>query len=251
MAPLLADFQDPFGGPRIARVPDFATDHLTADLDLGGFELIGLDIDGLSFGAQAAHTVLAGPLSGPNATPTFRVPQASEFGAQPHSSALDSWAGVEPTLIGLNLATLSTPETGICYVVATSLDTTDTQTPSQVAAAIDEFITSVAGVMFDTSTLDTYTLSINANLHLQGDAFFAGPFSCGPDSIILTTSGDTSLILPESGTLAIINPDVGWETPLGTSSKAAFTTSTVTVAELAQRVKALITGLLTKQVLGP
>lgn len=248
---LLEDFQDPFGGPRLARFPDWATDRLTADLDLAGFDLIGLDIDGLSFGVQAMHTVLMGPLSGAAATPTFRIPQPLEFGAQPHSSALDSWAGIPPSIVGYNLATLNSPASGICYVVATSLDTADTQTASEVAAAIDEFITSVAGVMFDTSTIDTYTLSINANLHLQGDAFFAGPFSCGPDSIILSTSGPTSLTLPESGLLAIVNPDTGWGTPLGSGNKAAFTVSSVTLPELAARVKSIITSLFTQNIFAP
>lgn len=46
-----------------------------------------------------------------------------------------------------------------------------------------------------------------------------------------------------------ITPDAGWANPTGTADKAAFDTDSVSVAQLARRVKALIDGLKTQGIL--
>ena len=63
---------------------------------------------------------------------------------------------------------------------------------------------------------------------------------------INTTSGD----LRVNGTQVVTSRRTGWTVPTGTATRAAFATSTVTTAELAERVKALIDDLTTHGLIG-
>lgn len=83
-----------------------------SDFDGGGWRLVNWNTSNLvfgQFGAQAANTVYAGPASGADAVPTFRLLTADEVGAQPHSAGLDILSPITPTEPGLKFLTLEVP----------------------------------------------------------------------------------------------------------------------------------------------
>lgn len=113
---------------------------LQGDLDAGGHKILNLDTSNLGlgeFGPQEANTVFAGPASGDDAVPVFRVLTASEVGAQPASANLTEFATMNPTLVGANFITLVAPvDTGFVNV-GNDLDNTITyRTPAQVLGDI-------------------------------------------------------------------------------------------------------------------
>jgi hypothetical protein len=57
-------------------------------------------------------------------------------------------------------------------------------------------------------------------------------------------------ILRVNGTQVIASRQTGWTAPTGTSARTTFDTATVTTAQLAERVKALIDDLTTHGLIG-
>lgn len=247
---LLQDFTDPFGGGRTARVPDWGTDHLEADLDLGGFDLIGLSSDLLDFEPQEAHTVFAGPTGGSRAEPAFRLLTASEVGAQPQNDSLDDLSDATISAVGLHFLEQATPPATRFPKIGPGGQVTQLSA-SELAEEIDEFIESVGGIAFDTATADIYTLTINGSLHVDADVWFAGPFATGPGSIQLNAEDDVVMTLTQSGEIAIVTPPApNWNAWAGTASRASFNPATATLTNCAQTIKAVIDDLISMKIFG-
>ena len=68
----------------------------------------------------------------------------------------------------------------------------------------------------------------------------------------LDVSGDsnTSGVFRVGGTQVMTSRRTGWAAPTGTATRTTFATSTVTTAQLAERVKALIDDLTTHGLIG-
>lgn len=149
---------------------------LQGDMDCGNHQLKNLDTSNLglgSFGPQVAHSVFAGPASGGNAVPSFRILTPSEIGAEPHTTGLTTLSTVSPTTAGLNLLRLTNPASTGFVKIGNDLDVmVSTRTPAQLLG------------------------DINAEPHTAGLTALAGltPTLTGKNLLVLTNPSQTGFV---------------------------------------------------------
>ena len=154
---------------------------LQGNLDCAGYKLVNVDISNITppvtFGPVAAHTVFAGPVSGPNAVPAFRLMTAAEFGAQPYATTLEILSNTIPSNLGL--AILQITDTLVPgYVRATGSDTPPFAsffTPTQVRTDIQAQPLSPALTILSPLTISTLGTQLVSALSVGGGYLKVGP----------------------------------------------------------------------------
>lgn len=102
-------------------------------------------------------------------------------------------------------------------------------------------------VITDDLTVDTNTLFVDASADFVGINTLV---QTGSEALNVVGAINTDTDYEVDGTQVVSNRVTGWGAPTGTATRTTFVTSTVTLPQLAERVKALLDDLITHGMIG-
>jgi hypothetical protein len=217
------------GGTVGIEVDVFANDVVDGSLNRVGIDVVGGKGDSTGATCQVGYGVRVSPQGNSVSNATFLIGYSVTG-----TTASDFSAGSAGTQVGFNV--VGTPISGF-RISGTCTVGLNTATGTISANAIR--LASTQNIAMEATGVIKTSWGVTANIW----GFYNGATERFG---INTTTG----VLRVNGTQVVADRQTGWAAPTGTSDRTTFATSTVTLSELAQRVKALIDDLTSHGLIG-